>query len=64
MEDKLRDFPKMTSLPVTHIITWMVGDPPSRFEYTSAFPDPIREDLPRRNLPSSTTQDSLPSDHC
>lgn len=44
MEDKLRAFPKMTSLPVTHLITWIVGDPPSRYEYTSAFLDPIRED--------------------
>lgn len=44
MEDKLRDFPKMTSLPMTHLITWMVGDPPPGYEHTSAFPGLIRED--------------------
>lgn len=45
MEDKPRDFPKMTFLPVTHlIITWLVGDPPSGCEHTSTFPGPIRED--------------------
>lgn len=44
MEDKPRDFPKMTFLPVTHLITWLVGDPPSGCEHTSTFPGPIRED--------------------
>ena len=53
MEDKLRDFPKMTSLPMTHLITWMVSDPLSGYEHTPAFLGPIREDTSCQGQKSS-----------